>query len=161
MNDIIFSFSSVVGKKKVLHEVCGKFPPNKLIAIMGPSGAGKSTLLDLISGYRFVESFLISLHSAHNLSEQNMRRKVGQLIVIIYLSDIFLMKNFWKIITHVVLFHFVNWVCRIMASWGLFFVNLYQYCVVHILKFEIFRFIQLFFSVSSKELRLRTNASLS
>lgn len=40
------------GKKKVLHEICGKFPPNKLIAIMGPSGAGKSTLLDLISGYR-------------------------------------------------------------------------------------------------------------
>lgn len=40
------------GKKKVLHEICGKFPPSKLIAIMGPSGAGKSTLLDLISGYR-------------------------------------------------------------------------------------------------------------
>lgn len=38
--------------KKILNEVCGRFPANKLIAIMGPSGAGKSTLLDLISGYR-------------------------------------------------------------------------------------------------------------
>lgn len=39
-------------KKTVLHQINGKFSPNKLIAIMGPSGAGKSTLLDLISGYR-------------------------------------------------------------------------------------------------------------
>lgn len=61
INDIIFSFLCVLGTKKVLYDVSGKFPPNKLIAIMGPSGAGKSTLLDLISGYRFVESFLMLL----------------------------------------------------------------------------------------------------
>lgn len=40
------------GKKKILHELNGRFLPRQLIAIMGPSGAGKSTLLDVLSGYR-------------------------------------------------------------------------------------------------------------
>ncbi|XP_055837584.1 ATP-binding cassette sub-family G member 4 [Episyrphus balteatus] len=40
------------GTKEILHDVCGKFPGNQLIAIMGPSGAGKSTLLDVLSGFK-------------------------------------------------------------------------------------------------------------
>lgn len=40
------------GTKEILHDVCGKFPGNQLIAIMGPSGAGKSTLLDALSGFK-------------------------------------------------------------------------------------------------------------
>ncbi|PNF38654.1 ATP-binding cassette sub-family G member 1 [Cryptotermes secundus] len=40
------------GRKKILHELNGRFAPRQLIAIMGPSGAGKSTLLDVLSGYR-------------------------------------------------------------------------------------------------------------
>lgn len=40
------------GEKNVLDNICGRFPPNQLIAIMGPSGAGKSSLLDVLSGYR-------------------------------------------------------------------------------------------------------------
>lgn len=42
----------LTGQKNVLDNICGRFPPNQLIAIMGPSGAGKSSLLDVLSGYR-------------------------------------------------------------------------------------------------------------
>lgn len=52
--DLIYTVSTGFrqGQKNVLDNICGRFPPNQLIAIMGPSGAGKSSLLDVLSGYR-------------------------------------------------------------------------------------------------------------
>ncbi|XP_063235822.1 ATP-binding cassette sub-family G member 1-like [Bacillus rossius redtenbacheri] len=40
------------GRKKILHEISGKFLSGELTAIMGPSGAGKSSFLNILTGFR-------------------------------------------------------------------------------------------------------------
>uniref|UniRef100_A0A8D8RNX1 ATP-binding cassette sub-family G member 4 n=1 Tax=Cacopsylla melanoneura TaxID=428564 RepID=A0A8D8RNX1_9HEMI len=62
------------GEKDVLKTLCGRFPPNQLIAIMGPSGAGKSSLLDVLSGYRTSGVSGQILANGHNRNVNAFRR---------------------------------------------------------------------------------------
>ncbi|CAD7079385.1 unnamed protein product [Hermetia illucens] len=39
-------------KEDILKDVCGKFIPGRLTAILGPSGAGKTTFLNVLSGFK-------------------------------------------------------------------------------------------------------------
>jgi len=50
--DLTYAVSDKVTKqqKTLLHKMCGKATPGKLLGIMGTSGAGKSTLLDCLAG---------------------------------------------------------------------------------------------------------------
>ncbi|XP_069705120.1 ATP-binding cassette sub-family G member 1 [Periplaneta americana] len=62
------------GKKKILHDIGGRFLPSQLIAIMGPSGAGKSTLLDILSGYRITGVTGSVMVNGHERNLEEFRR---------------------------------------------------------------------------------------
>ena len=59
-----YSYHSLSGETKALHDINFSIQPGEFIAIVGPSGCGKSTLLSLICGLLKAEEGIIQINAS-------------------------------------------------------------------------------------------------